>query len=372
VWHDGAWHEASEGQQDAAGWYASWDPARVEDQDRIRVQARVYDALGRVNTALPQVTGLTLDRTPPGAGYLRPRTGGVDRPGVALRAWAWDGGSGVDRVEFYVNEGQGWIKVGQDRYGRDGWSLPWDGRDVADGVVDFGLRAYDRVGNEKWAKDEVDVALDRAPPEGAYAYPEPGMQLGGAVTLTLDVTDTLSGLDRAVFYARYDGRWHHLGSDAAWEDGLSVAWDTSAVGPRSDVSLTAWVYDRAGNHAELAHVEGLSIAGAPTDLPTPTATSAPATPTDTPLATTEAPPTPTIAATPAAAETPLPAPTTPAAPPTVTPRASTRHATPAPTPSLPAGLPFGPVPPAFWALISAGVVVAIALIARSIRALRAP
>ena len=367
VWHDGAWHEAGEGQQDADGWYASWDPAPVEDQGRIRVQARVYDALGRANTALPQVTDLTLDRTPPGAGYLRPRSGGVARPGVSLRAWAKDGGSGVDRVEFYVNEGLGWIKLGEDRYGEDGWSLPWEGREVADGIVDFGLRAYDRAGNYKWAKDEVDVALDRAPPEGAYAYPQAGMQLGAgaAITLTLDVTDTLSGLDRAVFYARYDGRWHHLGSDATWEDGLSVAWDTSAAGRRSGVSLTAWVYDRAGNHVELPHVEGLSIDGLPAGTPA-AATPAPATET----------PSPTPTATPAAIQSPLPEPTPTAASPTATPTATSPAAvppvaTPAPTAApLPVDLPFAPVPPAFWVLIGIGIATAIALIARSIRALR--
>lgn len=395
VWHDGAWHEAGVDSDASDGWSVRWDPRYVEDQARVRVQARPYDRAGRANTALSQVTALTLDRTPPSAGYTRPRTGGVSRPGVELRVWAWDGHSGVERVEFYVNEGPGWLKVGEDRSARDGWTLSWDAHEIPDGLVAFSARVYDQAGNEMWTEDEVDVALDREPPEGVWLAPPSGMQVSGTVTLTLDVTDTVSGLDRAVFYARYGRRWHHVGADVEPDDGLSVAWDTAAVGAWDDVTLTAWVYDRAGNHAELPYVEALAVGGSlvvtPDAVPPPTRTSRLS------LAT------PTQAAPPTQAPTQMPTPTplpptetatmiaSPTSLPTATPQpAATRAATAAPavvavptplatpapaaeaqvTPAVLASVSGWPVPPLFWYLVGAGGAIGVVLLVLSVRDLR--
>jgi murein DD-endopeptidase MepM/ murein hydrolase activator NlpD len=370
VWHDGRWNEAGEDAYEADGWYVPWDPGRVEDQARVRVQARVYDAMGRVNTALPQVTDLTLDRTAPNAGYSRPRTGGVSRPGVDLIVWAEDGGSGVDRVEFYVDVGPGWLKIGEDDDGEDGWSLPWEAREVEDGPLDFGARVLDKAGNGMWVKDQRDVDVDRAPPQGQYAFPQPGMQLGGAISLTLDVTDAVSGLDRAIFYARYDDRWHHLGADMEHEDGFAIGWDTEVVGRRNDVILTAWVYDRAGNHIQLPYVEGLSITGegfnVPTQTPQPTATQTPQpsatrTPTGTPI------PTATATRTPDATQIPT-ATATATATATRTPTSSPAATATPPPPSAPEDLD---VPPVFWYLVGGGFLIGAMLLINSIQDMRA-
>lgn len=386
VWHDGAWHEAGVDGDAADGWSVTWNPADVVDQGRLRVQARVYDGAGRVNTALPQVTGLTLDRTPPQARYTRPRTGGVARPGVSLQAWAWDAGSGVARVAFYLDPGTGWMLLGEDTTSEDGWWLVWEADDIPDGNVTFGLRAYDQVGYSVWAEEQVNVALDRTPPSGRYAFPTAGMQLGETVTLTLEVTDTLSGLDRAVFYGGYDGRWHHLGVDETPADGFEQVWDTTGLAGQQGVSLTAWVYDRAGNYAELVYVEGLSIEGgdpAVQSMPTLTATPQP---TETPA------PLPTLTATPQPTETPTPLPTptstqtplpvdTPTEPPTATPTLWATEPLPSSTggllptstassdePALPARI--GP-PPAFWYLVGGGALAAGVLLLLALRDLGA-
>jgi murein DD-endopeptidase MepM/ murein hydrolase activator NlpD len=362
-WYDDAWHELGADQEGGDGWSIAWDPASVGDQGGIRVQARPYDDAGRANAALPQVTGLTLDRTPPKAGYSRPRTGGVARPGVSVLAWASDEGSGVARVAFYINSGAGWILLGEDTDGSDGWWLPWEAEDLPDGNVSFGLQATDRAGNGYWADEQVNVALDRVPPSGRYAWPSAGMQLGQAVTLTLEVTDTLSGLDRAIFYARYDDRWHHLGVDETPDDGFQQLWDTTALAGRSDLALTAWVYDRAGNHAELVYVEGLSIEGdRPAVSSMPTATALPL-PTETPVSqATGTPallPTPTRssgAGTPAAAAAGaglLPTATLP--PPTVDPTPGSTQ----PSRAWP--------PPSFWYLVGGGALVAAALLVHGLR-----
>ncbi|MBN1643101.1 MAG: M23 family metallopeptidase [Anaerolineae bacterium] len=363
VWYDGAWHEVGEAER---GWALSWDPAAVADQRRLRVQAIARDALGRANSALPQSTDLTLDRTPPEVRLTRPRTEGVARPDVSLKASAWDAGSGVAQVAFYVDQGAGWVHLGDDDDGGDGWWLSWEAPSERDGLAAFGARARDWAGHETWAEEQVDVALDRAPPLGTVAWPTIGARLGGTVTITLDVTDTLSGLDRAIFYARYDERWHHLGADDAHEDGLSLAWDTTPLTGRRDVTLTAWVYDRAGNHAELAHVAGLSIAVPPSPptptripLPAPSATPTPAVPATAPVGAAPAAPTS------APVDTATPSPT--ALPRTAQPIEMATE--PAPVPSAPS--PIALVPRAFWYLVAGGGAIGLALLIHGIRALRA-
>ena len=369
AWYDGAWHEAGTDLDGGDGWTVHWDPKGIADQARIRVQARVYDDQGRVNTALPQATNLTLDRTPPRGGYIRPREGGVSRPGVKLEVWAQDDGSGVDRVEFYVDEGPGWLKIGEDVDGEDGWSFRWEAHEIPDGLAGFSARITDRAGNERWTDNEYDVAVDRVPPEGRYTFPASGHSLGETITLTLDVTDTVSGLDRAIFYARYDGRWHHLGSDVEAEDGFSLAWDTTRAGDWTDVSLTAWVYDRAGNQVTLPVVEGLTIGMLP---PTPTPTVVP--PTATPS------PTPQPSATPAATPTALPAtaatsqPAVELTPTGVVVAAEGIQATmtplPVPTWTHVMGLGQPSVPPLFWGLVGVGAILAAIMIYWSVRDLR--
>lgn len=387
VWHDGDWHSVGQDQDGSDGWSVAWDPAQVAEQARLRVQARVYDAEGRVNSALSQVTDLTLDRTPPKAGYLRPAAGGVARPDTEQQVWARDDGSGVASVEFFADAGRGWQKIGEDQKADDGWSLLWDAQQVADGMMAFKAHVSDRAGNAVWTADVGNVALDRTPPVGQFAFPQSALRLSGMVTLTLDVTDGLSGLDRAIFYARYEDHWHYLGADLDRRDGFSLTWDVAPLGNRQDVALTAWVYDRAGNYVELPHVTGLAIgavsrAAAPRSptvaLPSPTAVIP--TPTDTPL------PSPTYSATPTSTPVPTPMDTaTPSPTPVLTPtETATALSTPTatvtlsptrtPPPALPAtaALPTLPqarssAPAVFWYLIAAGMAVAIILMVLTLR-----
>jgi hypothetical protein len=407
VWHDGDWHLAGVDRYGDDGWSVAWDPAPVADQPRMRVQARVYDDRGRINTALPQVTDLTLDRTPPSAGYSRPRSGGVARPDVAQRVWAWDGGSGVARVEFYVNDGLGWLKIGEDAEGQDGWALsaPWLPQGIADGLVSFSARVYDRAGNARWTEDQREVALDRTPPEGRMSWPLQGAQISGTITLTLEVSDTLSGLDRAIFYAQRGERWHHLGVDATHEDGLTLAWDTAPLVGWEDVALTAWVYDRAGNLLELPHVGRLAIGSASTAAVSLVAVPQPTLPPPTlPAPTLLSPtlPAPTLSSPTEASATHSPSPTwTPPSFATPSPSAPLSKSSPLPalsatptmvltrvpatktSPLLPTATPLptatvpmvpsplrSPVHPAFWPLVGGGVLVAIVLMVLAFRTLK--
>ncbi len=380
AWYDGGWHPIAADENGSNGWGIAWNLAGIADQGRMRVRTRVYDLQGRANSALAQAINLILDRTPPTGGYSRPVSGGVIRPDVPLLAWASDGGSGMSHIDFYVARPNGWLKIGEDRDARDGWSLQWDAAGIPDGPVDLALEVFDRAGNSAWIANTGNVSLDRQSPVGGFVSPKAGAVLRGQVELLLNVSDAASGLDRAIFYAWYDNRWHHLGFDQTPQDKLSLVWDTGAIGVKSDVKLTAWVYDRAGNVLKIEPMTGLALGQS---LP-PTATSTPtAIPTETPTAMPTATPTPTIIPT----ETPTAMPTAtptliailtemPTAMPTATSTAvsvatptaaSTATATPTAAPT-PVPLPDPPaVNPAFWYVLGLGAVVSVALLFLALR-----
>jgi hypothetical protein len=232
------------------------------------------------------------------------------------------------------------------------------------------------------------VALDRAPPEGTISWPQQGAHLSGTITITLEVTDTVSGLDRAIFYARHADRWHHLGADVEHEDGLSLAWDTTSLAGWEDGALTAWVYDRAGNTLELPHVGELAIGSLPAELlatvtsatiSAPTASSATVSPSPTwtptrsvtPLPATPPPTpsnTPTAVATASATHTRVPPTSTPL--PTPPKSSPTTLVTPTCTTSAAPGSAERPVPPGFWYLLGGGVLIAGTLVILAFRNLR--
>jgi len=375
IWYDDEWHAVGADTNGLGGWQLRWDPAQVDDQAGIRVLARPQVG-NQPYTALPQVTGLVLDRTPPTAGYIRPRTQGVVHPDVTQRVWAADEGSGVARVEFYRVEGEQRTPIGEDDRGEDGWSLEWDAAGVPDGLLDFVARVTDRAGNATWTEVQREVALDRTPPSGTLrveAMRADGAVAGATHTLSLDVTDEVSGLDRAIFYARpEEGGWRHLGIDGAPRDGLRLRWDSTSLGVSGSVTLTAWVYDRAGNHVELPQVGGIWIEAAEVPPPTPTASGqASPSPAWTPTRGAETPPQPALppvqTVTPASQNPTVTAtlarPETTAAP-TAT-ASSSAAATAVPTRPLavtkvPPGLPV-PADPRLDTLVVAGVLAALSL-----------
>ncbi len=271
--YNGEWRQIgtdTEGQNDERSlWSVVWDVSEVRDQNDIRFCAQVYDQDGGYNDALEVIGGVILDTMPPGGAIVSPGYGDFVNEDWVVRAQASDRGSGVDRVVFYAGYDGAWHEIGTDTDDQDGWSANWDISGIRDQEdVWFKADIYDRLGHYAGTEIVSDVTLDITPPQGRFISPQPNVTVQGPVTLVLEASDNLSGLDRVIFYAAYGGRWHGLGADAKGSDGWSLAWDWTAAAPQEEVTFTAWVYDRAGNHTQIEPLSGVRL-GQPTSTAFP-------------------------------------------------------------------------------------------------------
>ncbi len=260
--YDGEWQEIgtdTEGQNNERSlWSVVWDVSKIRDQNDLRFCARVYDQAGRYNDALAVVGGVILDTTPPAGSIASPRHGAFVNGDQVVRAQASDRGSGVGRVVLYAGYDDAWHEIGTDTDGQDGWGANWDVSGIQDQEdVWFKADLYDRLGHYACTETMTGVTLDTTPPEGRFISPPPKAAVQGPITLALEASDDLSGLDRVIFYAAYGGRWHGLGADASAEGGWSLVWDWTQAAPQEEVVFTAWVYDRAGNHTQIELLTGV-------------------------------------------------------------------------------------------------------------------
>mgnify|MGYP005840738923 CR=1 FL=1 len=338
----GEWRLAGVDEDGSDGWHVTWPVAGEADQRWLWFRARVYDGQGRFNDGFRAVRNVQLDRQPPRGWITRPAVGTAVAAPVEIVASVGDEISGVSRVAFLAGYDGQWHAIGVDEDGSNGWAIQWKPEDLADrGDLALRIDLMDRAGNTASWSSEPRIRLDRVPPVARYVAPADGAELAGRVVLAVEAEDAGCGVERVIFYAGYDGRWHNLGMDATEDDGWTLEWDTAPLGMHSDVTLTAWVYDCALNYTQVAEVRGLRLDGAPapTESPTPTATAT-SSPTATPSPSPTITPTATPTFTPTPTDTPLP---------TATP-------TPIPTSSLIAWGPVAAIMLALLALVVAGIV----------------
>lgn len=100
------------------------------------------------------------DREPPAVKLEAPAAGTVLRGTVTLAAQATDNGSGVERVEFYLDG----TRVGTTTAAP--YRIQWQSRQQPDGVYNLWVRAYDKAGNK------ADAGPHRVEIRNAAAAPE--------------------------------------------------------------------------------------------------------------------------------------------------------------------------------------------------------
>ncbi|HEM61800.1 MAG TPA: hypothetical protein ENO24_05885, partial [Chloroflexi bacterium] len=187
------------------------------------------------------------DSTPPTGRITSPSSGwATNSCPFTIYADASDDQSGVDRVEFHVRYDGSWHHVGDDT--SSPYSISWDCSLLSDQKVDLTIHVLDEAGNETMDPGGyVDVILDRTGPSGAITSPSPNDTLDSSPTIIrADASDSLSGVARVEFHARYSGSWHHLGDDTV--SPYTWLWDWSGV-PDQAADLTIHVRDIAGNES---------------------------------------------------------------------------------------------------------------------------
>ncbi len=101
-----------------------------------------------------------------------------------------DGGSGVNRVEYYIN---GIRRFTDDDGTTGGWSWTFNSNDYADGDYTFMVRAYDNVSNRTSVSYNIQVNNSAGPDNTApfviINTPQAGDELKGQVTITAQASD---------------------------------------------------------------------------------------------------------------------------------------------------------------------------------------
>ena len=100
----------------------------------------------------------------------------------------------------------------------------------------------------------VRVIVDGTSPMISGLQPADGAFLNASqVTLQVEATDGLSGVDQVQFFVGYDDglgqgwTWYNLGWDVDGGDGWSMLWNSAGVPEQSGVAFYAYAWDRAGN-----------------------------------------------------------------------------------------------------------------------------
>jgi hypothetical protein len=114
-----------------------------------------------------------------------------------LQAEAQDAGSGVSHVDFYYHSSNwstsGWVNLGSDWNGTDGWQMPVSQSQIAEGTGQALLaRVFDWAGNETTAA-VWGLGMDRTPPSSAL-LPLPARASSTAVLLQWTGSDSVSGI----------------------------------------------------------------------------------------------------------------------------------------------------------------------------------
>jgi len=224
------------------------------------------------------------DAIPPDGRITAPANGSIISAGtgtVSIRAEAWDnpGGSGVDRVRFFVEyDGlRRQVCTDTDANPSCAWSIP---AGLAPQQLVFTIDVVDRAGNiRQKAGGPVSVTYqgsgDATPPDGRITSPTNGSRIGPdmtSVAIRAEAWDNPggSGMDRVRFFVTYNNEPVHVCTDM--DDLPSCQWTIPAGLASQQLVFTIDVLDRAGN---IRHSAGGPIvvtyqpAPSPTPMPPP-------------------------------------------------------------------------------------------------------
>jgi len=216
-----------------------------------------YYGYGRINAGAAVAAavryGATTDTTAPTVSISSP-TGGTVSSVVGVAVATRDN-IGVARVDLYA----GSTLVASSN--TSPFSLSWNTKTVANGVVNLKAYAYDKAGNKGGSASvavTVSNATDRTAPMVAVLSPTSGAVKAATVTVKVSAYDNV-GVTKVDLYA---------GSNLIGTTNIApynFTWDTTRVA-NGTINLTAYAYDKVGNKGVSASipVKVANITGIPT------------------------------------------------------------------------------------------------------------
>ncbi len=189
---------------------------------------------------------MLVDNAPPTVSVISPVGPYLTSSQVLIQASVQDTSSGVAQVQFMAGyddgQGWGWVNLGWDSDGSDGWGLVWETTSVPDqahaAIYAF---AWDRAGNGQGAT-VWDLSLDRNPPKTTLQPLLPSLATT-AIVLKWDSFDAGSGVGALDIQLQQDGD--------AWQD-----WQTGLDG-----STTSATFVGIMGHSYGFRIRGIDRAG---------------------------------------------------------------------------------------------------------------
>jgi flagellar hook assembly protein FlgD len=104
----------------------------------------------------------------------------------------------------------------------------------------------------------VGLNIDSNPPQGQITSPLPNSVNGNNISLSAQVSDSQSGMDRVVFRVLTNNVWQTVAAAGTPANNFTVNWSTVGL-PSQTVTVAASAFDQQGNVFELAPVANVRI-----------------------------------------------------------------------------------------------------------------
>ncbi len=247
------------GSSEAAPFGATWDASAAVAGD-YTLAAVARDAAGNEGRAEIAITvdSAVVDETPPTVSITSPSEGAQVSGMVRIVAEASDDNS-LAKVEFLV-DGAELGEVTSAPY-----EITWP---ATEGAHTLTAKAVDAAGNEASAQVSVTGSGVELPevPVVRFTAPEPGVEVGGVLRITIEATSALAVNQAVLFWQTEDMGPQAIGTDRA--PPFEFFWDVDLV-PEGPQTLVARAFDEAGGLGE-ATLEVIVKRGAsPPDEPAP-------------------------------------------------------------------------------------------------------
>ncbi len=211
-------------------WTYSWDVS-ADNDGNVAVSITATDVAGNSNAAATGEILYTIDNTDPiTAEITSPQDGDYVTGTAIIEANAGDnvGGSGINRVEFYVNpDGEPLCIVTEEPY-----ECEWDTTGENDGSHDLWIVAYDNAKNSL-ESDTITVVVDNTVPTAEISYPdgEEKYYITGTIDIGGSVYDeNIAGwILEYCWYAECEELASCEGSECNIDDNILGTWDTTGA-----------------------------------------------------------------------------------------------------------------------------------------------
>jgi major membrane immunogen (membrane-anchored lipoprotein) len=209
----------------------TWNTTTVPDGSYV-LTSKAYDDAGNVATS--SAINVTVDNTAPTTSITTPAAGAKLAGTQTVNAAAADAGTGVAKVELYIDGALGNTDLAAP------YIFSWDTSLVANGTHTLTTKAYDAVGNVT-TSSAVTVIVDNTGPVTSITTPTANAALKGTFSVVANATDATTGVTSVALYI--DGA--AVGSPDTTPP-YSFAWNTATT-TNATHSVTVKATDGAGN-----------------------------------------------------------------------------------------------------------------------------